>query len=86
MSVRYIAVCGPMRQSSIRLTLSQAFNGIGTVVGPLLASHTFFLAGNGDDLSSVQWVSSSFSRVGLTVGISCDSNFCVDVGCGILVR
>ena len=53
---RYVAVCGPMEYSSIRLNLSQAFNGIGKIVGPLIASDTFFRKGNGDDLSSIQWV------------------------------
>jgi len=52
----YIAVCGPMKYSNIRLNFSQSFNGIGKVIGPLIASRTFFQAGNGDDLSSVQWV------------------------------
>ena len=28
----YVAVCGPPRYSEIRINLSQAFNGIGTVV------------------------------------------------------
>ena len=45
-----------MEYSSIRLNLSQAFNGIGKIVGPLIASHTFFRSGNEEDLSSVQWV------------------------------
>jgi MFS transporter, FHS family, L-fucose permease len=49
-------VCGPMEYSAIRLNLSQAFNGIGKIVGPLIASDTFFRSGNGRDLSSIQWV------------------------------
>ncbi|CRK13870.1 hypothetical protein BN1723_010142 [Verticillium longisporum] len=32
----YIAVCGPPRYSEVRLNVSQAFNGIGTVVSPLI--------------------------------------------------
>jgi MFS transporter, FHS family, L-fucose permease len=59
---RYIAICGPMEFSSIRLNLSQSFSGIGSIIGPLIASHTFFGSGNGDDLSSVQWVRREFSQ------------------------
>jgi MFS transporter, FHS family, L-fucose permease len=44
-----------MEYTSIRLNLSQAFNGIGKVVGPLIASNTFFRSGNEDNLSAVQW-------------------------------
>lgn len=40
----YIGVLGPPNQSAMRLTLAQAFNGIATVVGPLIASHAFFVS------------------------------------------
>ena len=59
---RYIAICGPMEYSSIRLNLSQSFAGIGSIVGPLIASHAFFGSENTDDLSSVQWVLNAPSR------------------------
>lgn len=55
----YITVCGPPKYSEIRINISQAFNGIGTVVAPVLGSYVFF----GDDLGdgdaamrNVQWV------------------------------
>lgn len=53
----FIAVCGPPRYSEIRINIAQAFNGIGTVVAPVLASYVFFVnTGTGeDDLLSVQW-------------------------------
>ena len=38
----YLAVCGPPRYSEIRINFAQAFNGIGTVVGPVLGSYAFF--------------------------------------------
>lgn len=53
----YITVCGPPRYSEMRINLSQAFNGIGTVVAPLMGSYVFF--NNLDDetaLENVQWV------------------------------
>ncbi|RDW82492.1 MFS general substrate transporter-19 [Coleophoma cylindrospora] len=54
----YITVCGPPRYSEIRINISQAFNGIGTVVAPVLGSYVFFLK-TGEDakaLRNVQWV------------------------------
>jgi FHS family L-fucose permease-like MFS transporter len=54
----YLAVCGPPKYAEIRINLAQAFNGIGTVVAPALASYVFFT--NTDDsvdaLKRVQWV------------------------------
>ncbi|KAK4507212.1 hypothetical protein PRZ48_000947 [Zasmidium cellare] len=58
----YITICGPPRYSEIRINFSQAFNGIGTVIAPVLGSYVFFKdvntgSDNGnDDLKSVQWV------------------------------
>lgn len=54
----YITVCGPPRYSEIRINISQAFNGIGTVVSPVLASYVFFnhTADSPEALKSVQWV------------------------------
>ncbi|KAH6637166.1 major facilitator superfamily domain-containing protein [Chaetomium tenue] len=52
----YITVCGPPKFSEIRINIAQAFNGIGTVVAPVLGSYVFF---NFDDevaLRNVQWV------------------------------
>lgn len=53
-----ITVCGPPRYSEIRINFAQAFNAIGTVVGPVLGSYAFFTE-TADDVSalqSVQWV------------------------------
>ncbi|KAN0116732.1 MFS general substrate transporter [Hyaloscypha variabilis] len=54
----YITVCGPPRYAEMRINISQAFNGVGTVVAPVLGSYVFFLK-TGDDaqaLKNVQWV------------------------------
>lgn len=52
----FISVCGPPRYSEIRLNTAQAFQAIGTVVAPVLASHVFFTKVSGAQaLSSVQW-------------------------------
>ncbi|TFK99837.1 major facilitator superfamily domain-containing protein [Pterulicium gracile] len=52
----YLAVCGPPKYSEIRLNIAQALNGVGTVVGPVLASYVFFKDVNDDDLTNVQYV------------------------------
>ncbi|KAL5119144.1 hypothetical protein ACEQ8H_002851 [Pleosporales sp. CAS-2024a] len=54
----YLAVCGPPRYSEIRINIAQAFNGIGTVVAPVLGSYVFFKHTGTDakSLETVQWV------------------------------
>ncbi|CAK3986637.1 MFS general substrate transporter [Lecanosticta acicola] len=54
----YITVCGPPRYSEMRINFSQAFNGIGTVVAPVLGSYVFFknTGTDKDSLKTVQWV------------------------------
>lgn len=54
----YLAVCGPPRYSEIRINLAQAFNGIGSVVAPALASYVFFkdTTDSKHSLETVQWV------------------------------
>ncbi|KAK4547369.1 hypothetical protein LTR36_001025 [Oleoguttula mirabilis] len=54
----YITICGPPRYSELRINLAQAFNGVGTVVAPVLGSYVFFKnTGEGaQSLRNVQWV------------------------------
>src|ERR1700712_3090970 len=52
----FIATCGPPRYSELRLTLAQAFQAVGTVVAPVLASQVIFKNVNDKSLTSVQWV------------------------------
>ncbi|CCC13866.1 hypothetical protein SMACR_07503 [Sordaria macrospora] len=52
----YITVCGPPRYSEIRINVAQAFNGIGTVVAPVLGSYVFFVFDEEVALQNVQWV------------------------------
>lgn len=53
----YLTVCGPPKYSEIRINIAQAFNGIGTVIAPVLGSYVFF--NDVDDanpsLKNVQW-------------------------------
>ncbi|KOS21848.1 Glucose/galactose transporter [Escovopsis weberi] len=52
----FITVCGPPKYSEIRINISQAFNGIGTVVAPVLGSYVFFKFSDEKALQNVQWV------------------------------
>ena len=55
----FIATCGPPKYSEFRLNLAQAFQAIGSVVAPVLASFVIFKNVHGEDsnsLQSVQWV------------------------------
>jgi FHS family L-fucose permease-like MFS transporter len=54
----YLAVCGPPRYSEIRINFAQAFNAVGTVVGPTLGSYVFFkdTQDSVQALKNVQWV------------------------------
>src|SRR6266566_2002246 len=49
-------VCGPPAFSEIRINISQAFNGIGTVIAPVLGSYVFFSFSDERALQNVQWV------------------------------
>ncbi|KAH0038746.1 MFS general substrate transporter, partial [Aureobasidium melanogenum] len=52
----FIATCGPAKYSELRLTLAQAFQAVGTVVAPILASHVIFKNVDDTSLESVQYV------------------------------
>lgn len=54
----YITVCGPPKYSEIRINFSQAFNGIGTVVAPVIGSFVIFNHVGNDQraLENVQWI------------------------------
>ncbi|PHH91737.1 hypothetical protein CDD83_10515 [Cordyceps sp. RAO-2017] len=52
----FITVCGPPKYSEIRINISQAFNGIGTVIAPVLGSYVFFKFSDEHALDNVQWV------------------------------
>ncbi|PNP86579.1 hypothetical protein FNYG_00281 [Fusarium nygamai] len=52
----FITVCGPPKYAEMRINLSQAFNGIGSVVAPVLGSYVFFNFDDQKALANVQWV------------------------------
>lgn len=62
----YISVLGDPENASFRLNFSQSFNGVGSFVGPLIASHVFFTGDNAKSLDSVQFV-----YLGIAVAVAC---------------
>ncbi|KAF4589814.1 l-fucose permease [Ophiocordyceps camponoti-floridani] len=52
----FITVCGPPKHAELRINASQAFNGIGSVVAPVLGSYVFFNFGPQAAIDNVQWV------------------------------
>ncbi|PHH70094.1 hypothetical protein CDD80_6233 [Ophiocordyceps camponoti-rufipedis] len=53
----FITVCGPPKHAELRINASQAFNGIGSVVAPLLGSYIFFTNLSPQAaIDNVQWV------------------------------
>ncbi|EKD02334.1 hypothetical protein A1Q2_03390 [Trichosporon asahii var. asahii CBS 8904] len=68
----YIVVLGPPKFAAFRLTLAQSFNGIATVIGPLIASRTFFnedLDQDGNQLGTVQYVYLAMALFALCLNI-----------------
>lgn len=59
-------VCGPPRYSEIRINFAQAFNAIGTVVGPVLGSYAFFTE-TADDVAALQRVQWVYLAIGIFV-------------------
>lgn len=52
----YIALCGPLEYAEVRLNLSQAFQAVGTICSPLLASKVLFKSvASAASLVDVQW-------------------------------
>ncbi|KAJ5973934.1 hypothetical protein N7481_011144 [Penicillium waksmanii] len=56
----------PPRYSEIRINFAQAFNAIGTVVGPVLGSYVFFTE-TADDVSALQRVQWVYLAIGIFV-------------------
>ncbi|PHH70113.1 hypothetical protein CDD80_6223 [Ophiocordyceps camponoti-rufipedis] len=52
----FMGVCGPARQSEIRLNVAQAFSGVGSVIAPVVGSFAFFRLDAEGALRNVQWI------------------------------
>jgi fucose permease len=51
----FVALAGPGELSEARLNFAQAFNGIGSIVSPIIAQEALFSGINEEDLFRVQW-------------------------------
>ncbi|KAG0558250.1 hypothetical protein KC19_10G014200 [Ceratodon purpureus] len=60
----YVTVLGSAKTATFRLNLSQSFNGLGSFIGPLIASKFFFSAEHSGDLDSVK-----FTYLGIACGV-----------------
>ncbi|ORY32003.1 major facilitator superfamily domain-containing protein [Naematelia encephala] len=65
----YITVLGTPKFSALRLTLAQGFNGIATVIGPIIAAHAFFNGANKYSLGTVQYVYLAMSLFGCVINV-----------------
>jgi FHS family L-fucose permease-like MFS transporter len=65
----YAVVIGDPRTASPRLQFCQAWNGVASFIGPLIASKAFFSGKNADNLTNVQFVYLGVSMLGVAVAI-----------------
>lgn len=65
----YITVCGPPKYAEIRINISQAFNGIGTVVAPVLGSYVLFNFSDEEALENVTWIYLSIAAFTLLLAV-----------------
>lgn len=66
----YVSVMPPLEIASLRLQLSQSFNGVASFTGPLIASKYFFSEEHSNDLSTVQWVYLAVALMGVAVALA----------------
>ncbi|KAG2229241.1 hypothetical protein INT48_008644 [Thamnidium elegans] len=65
----YITIVGERKNASLRINIAQSFNGVASVLAPIVASFAFFGGGTeediaGDDLDSVKW-----TYIGIACGV-----------------
>jgi len=65
----YATVIGNPRTAARRLQFCQAWNGVASFVGPLIASNAFFSGENANNLTNVQYVYLAVAIAGLLVNI-----------------
>lgn len=52
----YITVLGPPENAAFRLVFAQCWNGVASVLGPIIAGRTFLKTGHSHTLNHLQWV------------------------------
>lgn len=66
----YVSVMPPVQVASLRLQVSQSFNGVASFAGPLIASKYFFEDTDSKDLTNVQWVYLAVALMGVAVALA----------------
>ncbi|KAH9839496.1 MFS general substrate transporter [Rhodofomes roseus] len=65
----YITVLGSPKYAAARLNFSQAWQGVASFAGPMIASRYFFQGANATSLATVQWVYLAVAGLGLVLNI-----------------
>ncbi|CAF3898685.1 unnamed protein product [Adineta steineri] len=65
----YATVIGEPKSASLRLQFCQAWNGVASFIGPLIASKVFFSGENADNLDNVKYVYIAISCTAILVAI-----------------
>ncbi|KAF8918061.1 major facilitator superfamily domain-containing protein [Mucidula mucida] len=65
----YITVLGTPKYAAVRLNFSQAFQGVASFTGPLIASRWFFTGANATKLDTVQWVYLAVAGLGVVLNV-----------------
>ncbi|MCL6523811.1 MAG: sugar MFS transporter [Thermoflavifilum sp.] len=65
----YVTVLGPRQTAAFRINLAQSFNGVGSFLGPFLASQIFFRQQESDSLQSVQYTYLAIAIVVLLIAL-----------------
>lgn len=65
----YAVIIGNPATSSARLQFCQAWNGVASFIGPLIASKAFFSGEGSDNLTNVQYVYLAVACAGAAVGV-----------------
>ncbi|KAL7419266.1 hypothetical protein Q5752_006103 [Cryptotrichosporon argae] len=66
----YVSVMPPHNVANFRLQFSQAFNGVASFAGPLIASKYFFTGANASNLTNVQWVYLAVAGMGVIIALA----------------
>lgn len=65
----YITVLGGPDMAAFRLVFAQSWNGVASVLGPIIAGRTFLKTGHSHTLNHLQWVYLSISVFGCIINL-----------------
>lgn len=65
----YITVLGSPELAAVRLVFAQSCNSVASIVGPVIASHTFLKTGHSHTLNKLQWVYLGIAAFGCLINL-----------------